>query len=272
MGRGMSDASLSPLPRPGLRPRATLRTVAALMLREMATTYGRTPGGYLWAVVEPVGGIAMLSYAFSLFLHRPALGVNFPLFYATAYLPFMLYAQLAQKIGQALQFSRPLLAYPSVTFIDAIAARFALNALTQVVIFGLVVAGIHMVFGLRAEPRWEAILTALAMAAMLGLGIGTMTCYLRGVLPFWDTVWGIINRPIFIVSGLFFLFEDAPLAARGVLWWNPLIHVTGEMRCGIYPGYQATYVSPAYVFAVGLVLLALGLVLLKRAHRDILND
>ena len=36
-------------PGPQTKPRrfATLRTVLALMLREMATTYGRSPGGYL---------------------------------------------------------------------------------------------------------------------------------------------------------------------------------------------------------------------------------
>jgi capsular polysaccharide transport system permease protein len=268
----MSQIASPPVLRPGLRPMATIRTIVALMLREMATTYGRSPGGYLWAIVEPVGGIAILSYAFSLFLHRPALGTNFPLFYATAYLPFMLYAQLSQKIGQALQFSKPLLAYPSVTFADAILARFALNALTQIVVFALVMLGIHVIYGLSAVLDWPAILLALAMAAALGLGIGTMNCYLRAVFPFWDTVWGIINRPLFIVSGLFFLFEDVPLTARGPLWWNPLIHVTGEMRRGVYPGYEAAYVSPTYVFALALILLALGLMLLKRAHRDILND
>ena len=47
----------------GLRPRRFKmgRTVMALMLREMSTTYGRSPGGYLWAVLEPLGGIAMMT-------------------------------------------------------------------------------------------------------------------------------------------------------------------------------------------------------------------
>ncbi|MEL6475009.1 MAG: sugar ABC transporter permease, partial [Pseudomonadota bacterium] len=30
---------------------ASLRSIIALMLREMATSYGRSPGGYLWAVL-----------------------------------------------------------------------------------------------------------------------------------------------------------------------------------------------------------------------------
>ncbi|MDJ0823602.1 MAG: sugar ABC transporter permease, partial [Paracoccaceae bacterium] len=42
-------------PRPAYRRRrfATARAVMALMLREMSTSFGRSPGGYLWAILEP---------------------------------------------------------------------------------------------------------------------------------------------------------------------------------------------------------------------------
>ena len=40
---------------------ASLRAIAALVLREMSTTNGRSPGGYLWAILEPAAGIALLT-------------------------------------------------------------------------------------------------------------------------------------------------------------------------------------------------------------------
>ena len=40
---------------------ATPRTILALMLREMSARYGRSPGGYLWALLEPLGAILILS-------------------------------------------------------------------------------------------------------------------------------------------------------------------------------------------------------------------
>ncbi len=254
------------------RPLATLRTVTALMLREMATTYGRSPGGYVWAVLEPVGGIAILSVAFSLFLHRPALGTNFPLFYATAYLPFMLYSALATKLAQALQFSKPLLAYPAVTFVDALLARFALNLLTHLVVFAVVTGGIHAIYGLRAVLDMPSILLGLGLAAGLGLGVGTLNCVLRSAFGAWDTLWGIANRPLFIISGVFFLYDSVPEHLRAILWFNPLIHVTGVIRQGFYPTYHANYASPAYVIFLSLTCFALGLLLLRRHHRDFLND
>ena len=74
-----------------------VRTILALILREMSTTYGRSAGGYIWAVLEPAAGIALLAFAFSLALRAPSLGTNFALFYATGYLPFMLYFYSAKK-------------------------------------------------------------------------------------------------------------------------------------------------------------------------------
>ena len=69
----MSDVSLpedelAPLPRTAAYRRSfpTLRTVAALVLREMSTRYGRTPGGFLWALLQPLATVLILGFAFSL--------------------------------------------------------------------------------------------------------------------------------------------------------------------------------------------------------------
>ena len=52
--------------RPAAVPLQRLRVLFALMLRDMGTRFGRSAGGYLWAVAEPLGGILLLALAFSL--------------------------------------------------------------------------------------------------------------------------------------------------------------------------------------------------------------
>jgi capsular polysaccharide transport system permease protein len=76
---------------------------------------------------------------------------------------------------------------------------------------------------------------------------------------------------MFIVSGVIVLIDTVPLPYRDWMWWNPLIHPVGLVRRGIYSTYDATYVSSAYVLAVSGITLALGLLLLRRYHRDIVN-
>lgn len=54
-----------------------IRNILALILREMSTRYGRTPGGYVWMIVEPMAGIMLLAVGFSLLLRSPSLGISF---------------------------------------------------------------------------------------------------------------------------------------------------------------------------------------------------
>ncbi len=259
---------------PAQRPRRhkTPRVVAALMLREMATTYGRSPGGYVWAVLEPVGAIALLTLVFSLALRSPSLGDNFPLFYATGYLPFSLYMGLSQKIASSIRYSKALLAYPAVTFADALVARFTLNVITQMMVFSLVIAGIAVAYDLRLSIEVPTAVLALAMAALLGFGVGSLNCFISSMVPVWESVWAIAMRPVFLLSGIFFLYEDLPESFREVVWWNPLFQITGLMRSAFYPTYDAAYVSVAYVLGIGATCLFFGLLLLGRYHRDILSN
>lgn len=85
-------------------------------------------------------------------------------------------------------------------------------------------------------------------------------------------IWSIATRPLFLVSAIFYTFDDMPQAVQAVLWYNPLVHVIGLMREGFYPMYNPLYVSEIYVIIVSLLCLFFGLVLLGRYHRDILNQ
>ncbi|MDE4310553.1 ABC transporter permease [Phaeobacter gallaeciensis] len=250
---------------------ASLRTVVALILREMSTRYGRTPGGYIWAVLEPLAAILFLSLGFSLIIRTPSLGTSFLLFYATGYLPFDLYMQISNACARALRFSKPLLKYPAVTWLDAIMARLVLNSLTSIFVMILLLTGILMVIDSRTVLDMPPVVQAVAMAILLGAGVGTLNCVLMELYPLWSVTWGILTRPLFLASGIFFLYDDLPPLGQDILWYNPLMHITGLMRTGFYPSYTAAYVNITYVTLVSLVLLFLGLVLMGRYHRDILN-
>ncbi len=248
------------------------RVISALILREMATTYGRSAFGYAWAVLEPVAAITVLTLIMSLAFSSPPIGTSFALFYATGYLPFMLYSDVSGKISVALKFSKPLLAYPRVTFIDAIMARFILNLLTHVVVFAAFMGGLWIFAGLHGVIEFSAILRALSMAAMLGLGVGALNCVLTSLFSFWERIWAILNRPLFIISAVLFMFDDVPGQFRDILWFNPIVHFVGMMRMAFYPTYDGHYVSEAYVYGFSLICLAFGLLFLRRFFQKIMRD
>ncbi|TNC48514.1 sugar ABC transporter permease [Rubellimicrobium rubrum] len=253
-------------------PFATSRVVAALVLREMTSTYGRRPGGYIWSIVEPIAGIALMTWIFmTVGFRSPALGTNFAIFYATGLLPFYVFVNVSQKVAQSLSYSRQLLAYPRVTVLDALVARYVLNLMTQLLVAYLVLAGLRLLMDTGTQLVPQHVVLGFAMAAALAAGVGTLNCFLMSMFPLWSTAWSVLTRPLLFISGVMFLVDSLAPEWRSYLAWNPLVHIIGEVRSGFYHGYEPSYVSPAYVFGVALVTGLAGLLFLWRFHRDILE-
>lgn len=254
-----------------LPPLSPLRSILALMLREMGSTYGDSPGGYIWALIQPVGMIIILSIGFSLLIRSPALGTSFILFFATGFLTYDLFNQLMRAVLGALKYSKAMLAYPRVIWLDAILARFFLNTLTYLTVFCIVITGVLVIDETRTVITIQPILTGLLIAISTGLGVGMINCLLIGLFPVWKMVWKILTRPLFIASGVIFIYEDMPGVVQDILWWNPILHAIGLVRTGFYPTYHASYVSLTYCFALALGLIAFATLLLWKNYAKILN-
>jgi capsular polysaccharide transport system permease protein len=265
-----TDLPSSPVPAAGPRTQH-LRVVLALMIRDMSSTYGKSVGGYFWSIAQPLGGIVLLAIAFSLALRTPPLGSSFMLFYATGIIPFTMYSAVAGGVAGAVSSNRGLLTYPVVSVIDAVLAKLLLTILTFSMIATILFAGIIWFFELHVNLALGPIARGLGMAALLGLGVGSMNCVLFGFFPTWKNIWGVLTRPLFILSGIFYTFESAPPQFQAVLWWNPLVHVIAMVREGVYGIYHPQFIS--YPYALGLALggFVIGGYLLRR-HASFLTE
>ncbi|WP_217621083.1 ABC transporter permease [Celeribacter baekdonensis] len=249
--------------------RRSSAAIGALIIREMSSNYGKSPGGYIWAVLEPVAGITLMTLMFSFIFRQPALGTHFALFYASGMLPFTMYRDLSSKIGKSLAFSEKLLSYPAVTFMDAILARLILNLLTQILIVIVIIGGIILLENVRVTIDFKWVFLSFFAITVISCALGVINAVLFAKFPIWEQLWGILNRPMFLLSTIFYLFESAPEPFQSLLWFNPLVHVVGLMRRGLYSTYDATFVSLPYIFGPALVLLAFGLLMLRQhQNRD----
>ena len=247
------------------------RVIGALIIREMITRYGRSWGGYLWAVLEPVGIIVILSLAFSQVVKAPAIGSSFVFFYATGYIPFHFFHETATNTGASVSVNRPLLQLPMVTALDVVLARFLLSLITLIAVSGIIFAGMMFLIDEAVRLSFDHLFASVAAGAIFGLGVGAINASVFQFFPSWRQVWGIISRPLFIISGVFFTFEELPAQIREILWWNPLIHVVGEARRGFYPTYNGTYIEILYPILLGVVMTTIGAALLIR-HRSRLTE
>ena len=254
-------------PQPTQRPESRLamqgRVLFALVMREMATRYGRSSGGYVWAILDPAATIALLSFVFSQIARTPPLGHSFPLFFATGYMAFHIYRDVSDQVSNSVQVNLALLSFPRVTLLDTVLARFILQVMTATLAATLIIGALVFWSGDTVALDFGAILLSVGLAALLALGVGALNCVLFAYSQTWKRAFSLLNRPLFIISGIFMLYEAVPAGAQAVLWWNPLVHVTALMRAGFYPTYEPTFVSPVYVMLFALAPLALGVLLLR---------
>jgi len=250
---------------------SAFRCISALVIREMSTRYGRRPGGYIWALLQPLGIIIILGLAWAAIAKTPSLGTSYMLFKGSGFLLLQGFVGVGGTVGGALTFSKALLSFPRVSWVDAILARFFLNALVISTVTTIILFGIVLFEGLRITPVWSKILLSMTLALLLGFGVGCLNCFLFKRFSAWQGVWSIMTAPLMLISGIIFLYEDAPQYAQEILWYNPLIHITGLMRDGLYIGYTPQYISLTYVFAWILIPMVIGLLLLRQYHRDLLE-
>ncbi|WP_026613653.1 ABC transporter permease [Ensifer aridi] len=249
-----------------------LRVTAALIVREMSTRYGSKPGGYLWAIFDPVAHVAMMTLIFQVFARMPALGLSFPLFFASGYLPFTFYQRMSSFMAGTMKANKALLSYPVVSPFDAIVSRFVLQLMTDAVVTIVILMMIVELADVTQPMNVAGMVEAAGAAAVLGLGVGTINIVMFARFPLYEQIFGIINRPLFMISGVFFLPEALPNPFHDIILYNPLVHIIMWFRSAVYPEYRADGLDTGYVIEFALVCFVAGLALLTTSMREIRED
>ncbi|NNJ71353.1 MAG: ABC transporter permease [Kiritimatiellales bacterium] len=236
------------------------RVIGALVLRETRATFGTSQLGYLWAILTPAAGTAVLVAVFAAASRQPPFGSSLALFFATGLLTLEFYQKLSGSLMMTFNANKALLTYPLIKETDTLFARFLLISATYLIIMLIFYAAL-ILLGLADAPRYpEQLLWAFLATALLGFGAGIFNAVLYSLWDSWQHVERILTRPLFIISGIFFIPSLLPSKAIAVLKWNPVLHLVEWMRAGYYPNYESTVLDKTYLLAFALILILLGLI------------
>jgi capsular polysaccharide transport system permease protein len=234
------------------------RVIATLTLRETRATFGSSHLGYLWAIVQPLASISLLVLLFYLIGRQAPFGESLALFFATAILTLELYNKLSVSLMRAFTSNKALLTYPMITQTDTLFSRLALISLTFIII-NLVYYSALIALGLASLPAHpELIILAFAGTCAFGFGVGTINAILYQRNPSWQYVEKIFSRPLFFLSGVFYIPSRLPPEAIEILKWNPILHFVELTRTGYYSNYESDVLSFSYPFWLTVFLISFG--------------
>lgn len=230
------------------------------MLRETRATFGTSQIGYLWSIITPAASTAVLVAVFSAIGRHPPFGASLALFFATGLLTLDLFNKFGDSLMTVFEANKALLAYPPIKETDVLFARTILISATFAVIMGVFYTGL-LASGLADLPaHLEDLIAAFATTCLLGFGFGMNNAVIVSFWESWRHVEKILTRPLFFLSGVFYVPSYLPPQAVDWLKWNPILHCVEWTRNGWYANYDSRVLDKSYLLAVALCLILVGLV------------
>lgn len=243
-----------------------LQVAHALVMRETRTRFGANQLGYVWALVEPLLWIGTFFALFALTERSAPSGMTVVSFLVTGLVPYQLFREVSSRVVVAVDANRGLLFYPQVRPLDLVLARVVLETATWLSVFAVLMGAEALHAGVLRVDNLLMVLAGFALCAWLGgaLGmiLGALSLYVRSV----EKVAGVLIRPIFWLSGIFYTANDVPPGLLEIIRYNPVLHCVELVRDGWFAEYTSLHVDVTYPVAVGLLLALLGLIF-ERASR-----
>ncbi|MBA1445487.1 MAG: ABC transporter permease [Chromatiales bacterium] len=235
--------------------------VFALFVRELKTRFGKYRLGYVWALLEPMAHVIVLSAIWSAMGRTEFAGIPVPMFLVTGIVPFLFFRKTAGQCMSAIESNRGLFNYRQVRPVDPVLARIILEAFIYFTSYLLLLfiagwffgyeIGIHDLLGL-------IVINALLLLITFGVGL-TLSVYGTLYPEIMKLVPMLIFRPLFFMSGILFPLSIIPIEYHHWLLWNPLLHVVEFNHLFYFRNFESGDVSHLYVILFALASTTFGL-------------
>lgn len=250
---------------PTLRTAARVQgnVIAALLMRELHTRYGRENVGYIWLILEPLTLATMIALLHSQSPSHFGSDIKPVPLAILGYCLFIMFRQIVNRSEGALEANLPLMYHRNVTIFDILLSRAILEA-AGTILSMFVLMALAVVLGMANPPdRPLFFLLALLCMFVLSFGMSMIVCSATHDRPAAARFVHPISYVLMPLSGAFFCLDWLPSSARHVLEWVPLVHIFELLRYGWFSGAKSDYIDPIYLggwllgsMLVGLLLIA----------------
>ena len=238
--------------------------IYALLLRELSSKFGKSRGGFLWVLIEPIAHLLVPVVIRGFVKGGLMPGVEFPVFIVYGILPFLLFKAICLQIVDGVNAGLGLLSYRQVLLMDVFISKALAYFVIQAIVFVIVLTGLAM-FDFHVVPaRPVEFAGVLALTVMLAFGLGLLLAAIASMIPDAKSVIKVMFMPLYFVSGI--LFPVTRFPDEWVQWMalNPVLHLVELSRVMAIDRYEPMqYLSVGYPVALALTTTIIGLMLYR---------
>ena len=247
--------------------RVQRRVLAALLLRELLTRYGRHNIGFLWLFVEPMLftlGVTALWTA-----TRQLHGSDLPIaaFALTGYSTVLLWRNMPGRCIGAVEVNLALMYHRNIRALDIYVARVILEFAGATISFFVLSILFIAVEWIAPPEDFLIVAGGWLLTAWFGAALGITIGALSQEYELVDKFWHPLSYLLFPLSGAAYLVSALPSAAQEIVLYIPMVHGTEMIRDGYFGSKVETIYDPTYVIACSLVLSVAALILVRWAEK-----
>lgn len=248
------------------------RVIAALLMREILTRYGRHNIGFLWLFVEPMMftlGVAAL-WTFAGAHHGSSLPIV--AFALTGYSSVLVWRNMPGRLCGSIEPNLALMYHRNVKVMDIFISRLLLEGAGATISF-IILGIIFAVAGWMKPP--EDILKVMQgwfMLIWFGASLATLVGAWSARSEVVEKIWHPAAYLLFPLSGAAFMVDWLPPAAQQAVLFLPMVHGVELLREGYFGSAVHAHYDIAYMALICLCLSLLGLALLREAGRRVIPE
>ena len=240
-----------------------LRVVGALLMREIATRYGRHNIGFLWLFVEPMiftMGVTALWTAL-----RSVHGSNIPIvvFALTGYSSVLLWRNMPTRTIGAISPNLALMYHRNVKAMDIYLARVLLEGMGATISFVLLALLFIFIDWIDPPEDIIVVISGWALLAWFGVALALFLGVLGERSEMVEKLWHPAAYLLFPLSGAAFLIEFFPPEIQKFLLFLPMVHGVEMIRDGYFGSHFTAHYSVSYMVTFNAILSVLGLAELR---------
>jgi capsular polysaccharide transport system permease protein len=245
------------------------RVINALLIRELMARFGHRNIGFLWQIVEPLLLCLGVMVSWSVIYGERNHGVRVIPLVLTGYTFLTLWRHMPSRLTHAFRQGSGLLFHRTVRPADILVARGILEAIGVLIAFFVAYIPLGMLGVIEPVSDYLVLLGAWSLMCFFSFGAAMVIVALAHFSDVFERMVQPIMYLILPLTGVFYMVYWLPPVARSLVLYSPLVNAMEMFRGGYFGGTVPTFWSVAYVLIWGIVLNALGWVLVLKAQRHI---
>jgi capsular polysaccharide transport system permease protein len=251
-----------------------IRVIKALSKRDILSRFGREGLGFLWIILEPAMFTVGVAVLFTFFMSHEGRNSNIPVaaFALTGYSTIMLWRGMTGRLLGAVKSNKGLLYHRNVKVIDLCFSR----ALIETVACGTSLVFVTFIFlslGIISVPDDPLkAFFGFFFYAWFSFNIACIFAYAFSVSEVVERISHVALYLAIPLMGGFYMVSWMPDNVQQFLLMSPLVNAIELLREGFFGTNSGAQYSISYLIEVNLPLTLLGLILLRKIKRQLIDS